>query len=96
MAPFRARFECGLVSGDAKKLPVTFERLPPVAADFCAEDLRANIRDSRWNGQQFRDFTRRAMAAGVQGYYAFLRGPVSPTSAATASSTRNGSPARSR
>lgn len=74
MAPFRARFECGLVSGDAKKLPVTFERLPPVAADFCAEALRANIGDSQRNGQQFRDCTRRAMAAGVQGYYAFLRG----------------------
>ena len=74
MAPFRARFECGLVSGHAKTLPVTFERLPLVAADFCAEDLRANIRDSQRNGQKFRDFTHRAMAAGVQGYYAFLRG----------------------
>lgn len=32
------------------------------------------IGDSQRNGQKYRDFTRRAMAAGVQGYYAFLRG----------------------
>lgn len=54
--------------------PIPFEGLPPVAADFCAEALRANIGDSQRNGQKFRDFTHRAMAAGVQGYYAFLRG----------------------
>ena len=32
------------------------------------------IGDSQRNGQNYRDFTHRAMAAGVQGYYAFLRG----------------------
>jgi hypothetical protein len=36
--------------------------------------LRANILDSQRNGQAYRDFTRRAMAAGVQGYFAFLCG----------------------
>jgi len=60
--------------GDAVTTPIPFEGLPPVAAAFCADSLRANIGDSQRNGQKFRDFTPRAMAAGVQGYYAFLRG----------------------
>jgi len=49
--------------------------LPPVAADFDLAALRANIRDSQVNNQPYRNFSRlRAMAAGVQGYFAFLRG----------------------
>jgi uncharacterized protein YbcV (DUF1398 family) len=36
--------------------------------------LRDAIRDSQQRGQHFRDFTALAMRAGVQGYYAFLRG----------------------
>lgn len=51
-----------------------FEQLPPVAAEFDVAALRAAILDSQQNGQKFRDFTHRAMRAGVQGYYAFLRG----------------------
>ncbi|MEI9961212.1 MAG: hypothetical protein WDM76_08845 [Limisphaerales bacterium] len=35
--------------------------------------LRANILTVNANGQKFREFTRRAMAGGVQGYIAFLR-----------------------
>lgn len=54
--------------------PLNFEALPPVAADFDAAAVRANILDSQTKGQPFRDFSRRAMAAGVQGYFAFLRG----------------------
>lgn len=54
--------------------PITYEGLPPVAADFDVEALRADIRDSQQKNQHFRDFTRRAMEAGVQGYFAFLRG----------------------
>ncbi|HEY1661102.1 MAG TPA: DUF1398 family protein [Verrucomicrobiae bacterium] len=61
-------------AGDAVVTPINYEDLPPVAADFDAAALRANILDSQRNGQKFRDFTRRAMEAGVQGYYAFLRG----------------------
>ena len=61
-------------SGEAISTPLLFEGLPPVAAEFDAAALRANILDSQRNGQPFRDFTRRAMAGGVQGYYAFLRG----------------------
>lgn len=53
---------------------IPFEGLPPVAADFDAAGLRAAIQDSQHHGQKYRDFTRRAMAAGVQGYFAFLRG----------------------
>lgn len=54
--------------------PINFEGLPPIAAEFSAENSRANILDSQRNGQKFRDFSRRAMEAGVQGYFAFLRG----------------------
>lgn len=54
--------------------PITYEGLPPVAAEFDASGLRAAILDSQRHGQHYRDFTRRAMEAGVQGYIAFLRG----------------------
>lgn len=54
--------------------PINYEGLPPVAAEINFEKLRANILDSQRNGQKYRDFTRRAMEAGVQGYFAFLRG----------------------
>jgi uncharacterized protein YbcV (DUF1398 family) len=54
--------------------PITYEGLPAVAADFDAAALRADILDSQRNGQNHRDFSRRAMQAGAQGYFAFLRG----------------------
>jgi uncharacterized protein YbcV (DUF1398 family) len=60
--------------GDAVVTPINYEGLPPVAADFNAAALRADILDSQRNNQPYRDFTRRAMEAGVQGYFAFLRG----------------------
>jgi uncharacterized protein YbcV (DUF1398 family) len=60
--------------GSVAVTPVTFEGLPPVAAEFSPEALRAAILDSQQKGQKFRDFTRRAMEAGVQGYYAFFKG----------------------
>jgi uncharacterized protein YbcV (DUF1398 family) len=53
---------------------IDVEGLPPVAPAFDASELRAAILDSQRNGQTFRDFSARAMRAGVQGYYAFLRG----------------------
>lgn len=61
-------------TGDAVTTPILFEGLPPVAAEFDAAGLRGAILDSQRHGQHYRDFTRRAMAAGVQGYHAFLRG----------------------
>jgi len=39
-----------------------------------AAALRANFLGSQRNGQPHREFARRAMAGGVQGYIAFLRG----------------------
>jgi uncharacterized protein YbcV (DUF1398 family) len=61
-------------TGATVMTPITYENLPPVAAKFDTVALRANIRDSQLNHQPYREFTRRAMAAGVQGYFAFLRG----------------------
>ena len=60
--------------GDRVETPINYEGLPLVAAEFSSEGLRADILDSQRNAQKFRDFTRRAMEAGVQGYFAFLRG----------------------
>ena len=60
--------------GDAVVAPINFEGLPPVASDFNVAALRDDILDSQRNGQKYRDFTRRAMEAGTQGYLAFLRG----------------------
>ena len=60
--------------GDVVTMAIPYEGLPPVAADFDAAGLRAAILDSQRHGQHYRDFTRRAMVAGVQGYIVFLRG----------------------
>jgi uncharacterized protein YbcV (DUF1398 family) len=60
--------------GDAVVTPINYEGLPPVAPEFSLEGIRADILDSQRNGQKYRDFTRRAMEAGVQGYFAFLGG----------------------
>ncbi len=61
-------------SGEIIKTPINYEGLPSVAADFDPDALRAAILDSQHNGQHYKDFTKRAMNAGVQGYIAFLRG----------------------
>jgi len=60
--------------GDVAVTPITYEGLPGVAADFAVDKLRSAILDSQQRGQKYRQFTERAMAAGVQGYIAFLRG----------------------
>lgn len=60
--------------GGVVTTPIPFENLPPVAAEFNATALRAAILDSQRHGQHYRDFSRGAMTAGVQGYLAFLRG----------------------
>ena len=60
--------------GNTVVTPINYEGLPEVAAEFDAGALRAAILDSQRSGQKYRDFTKRAMAAGVQGYIAFLRG----------------------
>lgn len=54
--------------------PIAYEGLPEVAPEFDSAAVKAAIRDSQRHGQVYRDFTRRVMAAGVHGYFAFLRG----------------------
>ena len=61
-------------AGGIAVAPLAFENLPAVAAEFDGPALRAAILDSQCNGQEFRQFSHRAVQAGVQGYYAFLRG----------------------
>ena len=61
-------------AGDAAVTTITFEDMPPVAAELDVAALKAAILDSQQRGQKYRDFIRRAIAAGVQGYFAFLRG----------------------
>ena len=61
-------------SGEIIKTPINYEGLPSVAADFDLDALRGAILDSQQNGQHYRDFTKRVMNAGIQGYIAFLRG----------------------
>jgi uncharacterized protein YbcV (DUF1398 family) len=53
---------------------LALEGLPKVAAELDVPALRDDIRDSQQHGQHYREFTARAMRAGVQGYFAFLRG----------------------
>lgn len=54
--------------------PIDYPDLPVVAGDFDGEAVKAAILDSQRHGQKYHDFTRRVMGAGVQGYFAFLRG----------------------
>ena len=61
-------------TGEMIKTPITYENLPDVAADFDVDALKAAILDSQQNRQHYKDFTKRVMNAGVQGYIAFLRG----------------------
>lgn len=62
------------VDGQIAVTPIDYEGLPQVSKDFSLKEIRANILDSQQNGQPYREFTRRAMESGVQGYFAFLRG----------------------
>ena len=60
--------------GAVAHAPLSFEGLPPIAEDFDKVSLQAAIVDSQQHGQAFRNFSERAVTAGVQGYFAFLRG----------------------
>ena len=60
--------------GAVSHAPLSFMDLPAIATDFDAISLRAAIVDSQRHGQKFLDFSKRAVSAGVQGYFAFLRG----------------------
>jgi uncharacterized protein YbcV (DUF1398 family) len=61
-------------TGNFVAIPIPYENLPPVAAYFNLEKLRAAIFDSQHRGQKHQDFSHQVMQAGVQGYFAFLRG----------------------
>lgn len=60
--------------GAVAHAPLLLMDLPAIATDFDSIALRAAIVDSQQHGQKFPDFSKRAVAAGVQGYFAFLRG----------------------
>ncbi|QEG36768.1 DUF1398 domain-containing protein [Bythopirellula goksoeyrii] len=66
------RFYDGL--GACVVTPISYEDLPSIAAELDLDELRDDIRDSQQSGQHYREFSIRAMRAGVQGYFAFLRG----------------------
>ena len=83
-------------NGDTVVTPINYEGLPPVAADFDIDALRADILDSQRNGQKYRDFIRRAMAAGTQVTLRSFAENESPILAARGISTRNGFPVRRR
>ena len=53
---------------------LAFEGLPSISQEWNGNALKEAIIDSQQNGQTFRQFCARAMSAGVQGYFAFLRG----------------------
>tara|TARA_R110000787_G_scaffold187146_7_gene299064 strand:+ start:8305 stop:8712 length:408 start_codon:yes stop_codon:yes gene_type:complete len=61
-------------SGSSITAPLPFEGLPLVSEDFDSKALKAAVLDSQLNSQKFRAFCERAIRAGVQGYFAFLRG----------------------
>lgn len=54
--------------------PLVLEGFADVATDFNVMELRAAILDSQQHGQEFPQFCIRATRAGVQSYFAFLRG----------------------
>jgi len=60
--------------GSVAVTAIDYESLPPIAPEFDVAALQANILDSQKHEQKFRDFSSRAMRAGVIGYFAFLRG----------------------
>lgn len=61
-------------AGGVVTATIDYEDLPAVADDFDLAAVKAAILDSQRHGQTYRDFSRRVMAAGVQGYTAYLRG----------------------
>jgi uncharacterized protein YbcV (DUF1398 family) len=54
--------------------PLSIEHLPAISETFDQQALKAAIVDSQQHGQKFQTFCQRAVTAGVQGYFAFLRG----------------------
>lgn len=61
-------------AGSTVAASLPFEALPSVSLDSDVTALKAAILDSQLRGQVFRQFCERAIRAGTQGYFAFLRG----------------------
>jgi uncharacterized protein YbcV (DUF1398 family) len=61
-------------SGEAVIAPLPLLDLPPIAESLDSAELKAAIVDSQQHGQKFSSFCARASGAGVQGYFAFLKG----------------------
>jgi uncharacterized protein YbcV (DUF1398 family) len=61
-------------AGSTVTASLPFEALPSISSDFDVTALKAAVLDSQQRGQKFRQFCERAIRAGVQGYFAFLRG----------------------
>ncbi|NHQ85488.1 DUF1398 family protein [Iodobacter sp. HSC-16F04] len=70
----RLQFAFYGADGGVVVAPLTIEGLPEVASQLDGPQLRAAILDSQQNSQPFFRFSERAMEAGVQAYYVFLRG----------------------
>lgn len=62
------------IEGGVVVVPLLLGAVQPIAPRFEKAALRAAIVDSQKNGQKFKDFSRRAVEAGVAGYFAFLSG----------------------
>lgn len=60
--------------GGVVVVPLLLGACNAVAPSLDVPALKAAIVDSQQNGQKFTDFSSRAVAAGVAGYFAFLRG----------------------
>jgi len=70
----RLQFTFYGVNGGVVVAPLTIENLPSIAIELDINALKAAIIDSQQHEQKFPRFSARAMEAGVQAYYAFLRG----------------------
>ncbi|WP_020393761.1 DUF1398 family protein [Thiolinea disciformis] len=60
--------------GQTVETLIHYQNLPPIARALDKLTLKTIILDSQVNHQSYEIFTRRSMAAGVVGYFAFLNG----------------------
>ncbi|MGA7339223.1 MAG: DUF1398 family protein [Terracidiphilus sp.] len=67
------RKTCYLASGETYAEPMIL-KLDPVAAEFSADGIVAAIRAAQADAIRYPEFVKRATAAGVVGYWAFLAG----------------------
>lgn len=68
------KFHFYSTEGGVTVVPLLLSAHHPIAPTFDKDALRAAIFDSQVKGQKFTNFSRRAVEAGVVGYFAFLTG----------------------